>query len=128
MFNYAQAIEDVRIEALANGLPIIANSDSIDVDPNIEERYLRRIIDKAMAFAYDKRRGTNSTKTYPFSKFENEADVYHNTIVNMAYTALTRRGSEGQTSHSENGITRVYTFSGLYLLSDIAQITELAGI
>lgn len=128
MFNYEAAILDVKMEALANGLPIIANPDAIDDLPDIEYKYLRRVIDKAMDFAYNKRRGTNSTTAYPFSAFEKEANQFYSTIVNMAYTALTRRGSEGQSAHSENGISRTYTFSGLYLLSDVANITELAGV
>lgn len=50
-------------------------------------------------------------RLYPFDNDKTEDDIpakYHTTQVNIANFLLGKRGAEGETKHSENGIERAY--------------------
>lgn len=52
--------------------------------------------------AVNERRGFTPTETTPYEI------KYKSLIVKLAYYALTKIGAEGETTHQENGIYRVY--------------------
>ena len=53
-------------------------------------------------------------------------EKYSNLIVKMALYSLTKIGAEGETSHKENGIDRVYANSGDYgdLLNEVIPLIK----
>lgn len=62
---------------------------------------------------------------YPFDETKTEVpDKYAHTQVDAAVYLLNKRGAEGQTSHSENGISRNYENADLpaSLLRDIVPV------
>lgn len=69
------------------------------------------------------------TQAYPFRDDSSDLTVpekYHAIQVEIAAYMLNKRGAEGQTSHSENGISRAYE-SGDIPPSLLRRITPMAG-
>ena len=66
--------------------------------------------DEATVFAYlNIARSKICRKAYPFTDAEmNVPPKYEYTQVEIAVYLLNKRGAEGETSHSENGISRTY--------------------
>lgn len=54
-------------------------------------------------------------------------DKYKNLIVRLAICAIAKYGAEGQTSHSENGISRSYDGGSTYPKALLQEIVPLAG-
>lgn len=124
MIDYTKLIEKLDFECRVNGLQPINNE--VENTAENREKILQWQLEKATNFVYLKRKGADID--YNFTAFESEVSEYESIIVNMAYTAITRIGSEGQTMSGENGVTRQYESSGMYLLSDIKQIKVRAGV
>ena len=62
------------------------------------------------------------SRRYPFGGFPTDLDSrYHDLQVRIAVYLYNKRGAEGQTSHSENGISRTYESADIpeSLLRDI---------
>ena len=58
-------------------------------------------------------------KLYPFDPNKNTVpERYYENVVNLALYRYNKQGAEGQTSHSENGVSRTYQ-SEAEILSDI---------
>lgn len=69
--------------------------------------------------AVNERRRFEATPSIPFET------KYQRLIVNLALSNITKYGAEGETAHSENGITREYDSSG-YPKELLNQIVPLA--
>lgn len=54
-------------------------------------------------------------------------EKYNSLIVRLAICAIAKYGAEGQTSHSENGISRGYDGGSTYPKSLLQEIVPLAG-
>lgn len=122
--DFEKMLKELQQMCIFNELTII-NNQGIEI--NTEENktaYLMSKLQNASLFAYRKHKGLSKYYTYEMFLSENE---YSDIIVNMAYTSLTRIGSEGETMQTANGISRQYESSGLYLLSDLKQIIPKAG-
>ena len=61
----------------------------------------------------------NPTEEKPYDK------KYEDLIVPLAISSFAKIGAEGQTVHSENGITRHYTSGGDYPKDELAKIIPL---
>ena len=67
-------------------------------------------------------------KAYPYESDKVEVPTkYHYLQVEIAAYMLNKRGAEGQTSHTENGITRQYE-SGDVPASMLRSITPFCGV
>lgn len=54
-------------------------------------------------------KGVVISKAYPYGKGTEEVPApYHTTQVEIAAYLLNKRGAEGETAHSENGVSRSY--------------------
>lgn len=68
------------------------------------------------------------TKAYPYGNGEEELPAkYEGVMLEIAQYMLNKRGAEGETSHSENGIQRVYE-DGDIPPTLLRRITPLAGV
>lgn len=85
----------------------ISNDDAVD-----------EIID-AIA-AVNERRRFEPTEAEPYET------KYNGLIVRMALCAISKYGAEGQTSHSENGVSRSYDGGSTYPKSMLQEIVPLA--
>lgn len=85
----------------------ISNDDAVD-----------EIID-AIA-AVNERRRFEPTENEPYET------KYNGLIVRMALCAISKYGAEGQTSHSENGVSRSYDGGSTYPKSMLQEIVPLA--
>lgn len=61
----------------------------------------------------------NPTEEKPYDK------KYEDLIIPLAISSFAKIGAEGQTVHSENGITRHYTSGGDYPKDELAKIIPL---
>lgn len=61
----------------------------------------------------------NATDEKPYDK------KYEDLIIPLAISSFAKIGAEGQTVHSENGITRHYTSGGDYPKEELAKIIPL---
>ena len=52
--------------------------------------------------------GVVLTHAYPYGGFEEVPAQYDNVQIEIAAYMLNKRGAEGETSHSENGVSRSY--------------------
>ena len=68
----------------------------------------------------NQRRRFESTPSIPFEK------QYASLIVKLALASITKYGAEGETSHSENGISRNYDNAGEYPEALLSRIVPLA--
>lgn len=67
-------------------------------------------------------------KAYPFHPEKRDVPIkYHNTQIEIALYLLNKRGAEGETAHSENGISRSYE-SATVPESMLAHITPYASV
>lgn len=80
---------------------------------------LKDEIERAISTINDCRRFT-PTKDKPYPQ------KYEKTIIPLCLCAFSKIGAEGQTSHSENGITRNYTNGGDYPQDMLDSIIPLA--
>lgn len=71
-------------------------------------------------FAVNNRRRFEATPSTPFE------EQYEYLIVELALASITKMGAEGQTSHSENGISRNYDSAGNYPEALLSMIVPLA--
>lgn len=68
------------------------------------------------------------TKAYPYGSGEEEVPAkYEGVMLEIAQYMLNKRGAEGETSHSENGIQRVYE-DGDIPPTLLRRITPLVGV
>lgn len=70
------------------------------------------------------------SRAYPFDSDDSTRQVpmkYQGVQVEIAAYMLNKRGAEGETAHSENGITRSYE-SGDVPASLLRRITPMAGV
>ncbi len=73
-------------------------------------------------------RGVVLRKLYPFGDgTENIPSCYHTTQVEIAAYMLNKRGAEGETSRTENGVTCVYE-DGDIPPTLLRRITPMAGV
>ena len=71
-------------------------------------------------FAVNERRRFDATPENPFEA------KYESLIVKLAFASITKYGAEGESSHSENGITRKYDNAGEYPEALLSRIVPLA--
>lgn len=83
--------------------------------PNFSEEKIANEIDKARN-AINLRRRFTPTEDIPV-----EPQYYH-VLIQLTIEALSKIGAEGQTSHSENGVGRVYDNASLYSQSTLGMI------
>ena len=68
------------------------------------------------------------TKAYPYGTGEEEVPTpYHTVQVEIAAYMLNKRGAEGETAHSENGVSRSYE-DGDIPPTLLRRITPMAGV
>lgn len=109
--DYSKLIKDMQ-EALkrkveSRGIDYISEADLIDE------------ISDAIA-AVNERRRFEPTSSIPFEA------KYSSLIVKLALASITKYGAEGETSHSENGISRTYDNSSEYPESLLSRVIPLA--
>ena len=71
-------------------------------------------------FAVNERRRFEATPSNPFET------KYESLIVKLALASITKFGAEGETLHSENGISRHYDSAGNYPEALLSRIVPLA--
>ena len=71
-------------------------------------------------FAVNERRRFDATPEKPFEP------KYESLIVKLAFASMTKYGAEGESSHSENGISREYDNAGEYPEALLSRIVPLA--
>lgn len=96
------------IDTLTNDLRIILQARGLNVTNSNEDSVLLKYeIERAIA-EINRCRRFKPTKDKPY-------DVkYEDLIIPLCLYSFSKIGAEGQTSHSENGITRNYTTGGDY--------------
>lgn len=99
--------ENLRIKCENRGLTYVTEDD-------ITEEI------KLAIFAVNNRRRFDATPSTPF-----EAQ-YEHIIVQLALASITKMGAEGETAHSENGISRSYDSAGNYPEALLSMIVPLA--
>ena len=73
-------------------------------------------------------------KRYPFGysaeQAEKALDTYSDIVMDISIYLYNKRGAEGQTSHSENGISRGYEKAGIpdSFVVDIVPIAKIRGM
>ena len=73
-------------------------------------------------------KGVVVSKAYPFGTGEEEIPTpYHTVHVEIAAYMLNKRGAEGETAHSENGVSRSYE-DGDIPPTLLRRITPMAGV
>jgi hypothetical protein len=73
-------------------------------------------------------KGVVISKVYPYGTGEEEIPApYHTVQVEIAAYMLNKRGAEGETAHSENGVSRSYE-DGDIPPSLLRRITPMAGV
>lgn len=128
MIDYNKILDDLKLMVDANGLVVINDQQLVIKDETIKDRFMLYKIKQATSRAYIQRLGMNSVTKFTFTDFEKEADRFSYIITHMAYISMTRIGTEGQRGDSEGGKSRQYEDGGIYLLSDLRQITPLPGM
>lgn len=90
--------------------------------PEADEIDLQIELDMACMTIYNRRCGV----------YDGQSDVepqYRGLQLEMAVASYNKRGAEGQTSHSENGVSRVYSGAGQYPATLLNQIIpKLRGV
>lgn len=89
------------------------------LDLMVSEEDLIDEIDDAI-FAVNERRRFEATPENPFEA------KYESLIVKLALASITKYGAEGESSHSENGISRKYDNAGEYPEALLSRIVPLA--
>lgn len=89
------------------------------LDTMVSEEDLIDEIDDAI-FAVNERRRFEATPENPFEA------KYESLIVKLALASITKYGAEGESSHSENGISRKYDNAGEYPEALLSRIVPLA--
>ncbi len=92
----------------------VARGFNIDNDTAVDE-----VLD-AISAVNERRRFVPTEETL----FE---EKYNSLIVRLAICAISKYGAEGQTSHSENGISRGYDGGSTYPKALLQEIVPLAG-
>jgi len=81
----------------------------LGITDNSEDTLLSLMIEKAESAILNRR--------YPFGYTDKERDTalsrYSDVVLDIAVYLYNKRGAEGQTSHSENGINRSYESAGI---------------
>ena len=73
-------------------------------------------------------KGVVISKAYPYGKGAEEVPApYHTTQVEIAAYLLNKRGAEGETAHSENGVSRSYE-DGDIPPTLLRRITPMVGV
>lgn len=73
-------------------------------------------------------KGVVISKAYPYGTGTEEVPApYHTVQVEIAAYLLNKRGAEGETAHSENGVSRSYE-NGDIPSSLLRRITPMAGV
>jgi hypothetical protein len=73
-------------------------------------------------------KGVVISKAYPYGTGTEEVPApYHTTQVEIAAYMLNKRGAEGETAHSENGVSRSYE-DGAIPATLLRRITPMAGV
>ena len=85
----------------------------------VDEDDIREEIYEAID-AVNTRRRFEASKLVPFET------KYSSLIVKLALSSITKYGAEGETAHSENGISRTYDNSSEYPESLLSRVTPLA--
>lgn len=75
---------------------------------------------RSAIFALNERRRFDATPSIPFEP------KYETLIVRLALASITKYGAEGETGHSENGISRSYDTAGQYPEALMSMIIPLA--
>ena len=89
------------------------------LDSLVDENDLIDEINDAI-FAVNERRRFDATPEIPFEP------KYESLIVKLAFASITKYGAEGESSHSENGISRKYDNAGEYPEALLSRIVPLA--
>lgn len=101
--------------SLINKLKIVLSARNLD---GFDDIYLQYELDRAIGEINRCRRFTPDKKNKYDAKYEY-------LIIPMVIAAISKIGAEGQTSHSENGVTRGYGSAGDYPNELLRQIVPL---
>ena len=101
-----ELVEKLRVKCEARGLSFDNTTYQDEIETAIS--------------AVNERRGFTPTSDILYEP------KYSNLIVKMALYSLTKMGAEGETTHKENGIDRVYSNSGDYgdLLNEVVPLVK----
>lgn len=105
----ARMVGSLKRKLKSRGLEFLAQNDNDLVDE----------INDAI-FAANERRRFDATPENPFEA------KYESLIVKLAFSSMTKYGAEGESSHSENGISREYDNAGEYPEALLSRIVPLA--
>lgn len=108
-------MDDATSNTLLSRLTTVLTAKGLDTFTN---DYLQYEIDRAIGEINRCRRFTPTAKI----KYDNK---YEYLIIPMVVAAIAKNGAEGQTSHSENGVSRTYGSSDDYPKDLISQIIPL---
>lgn len=108
------------VKTLASQLRSILKSRGFNVTDSFDdsttlEYEIQRAIDKV-----------NECRRFTPTKDKLYPEKYETTIISLSVCAFSKIGAEGQTSHSENGVTRNYTSGGDYPQDILNGIIPLA--
>jgi hypothetical protein len=92
----------------------------IRITENVSNRELEDILESAKAVILSRR--------FPFGDYPEDIEPRYNDLqIRIAVEMFAKRGAEGETSHSENGISRTYASSNVS--EDLLrEITPKAGV
>lgn len=87
-----------------------------------------QITDGDAAFLLETAKSAINARRYPFGDVPEELERrYENLQIRIAVELYNKQGAEGETSHSENGISRAY--SSAWISEELlSEITPKAGI
>lgn len=103
-----------RLNALRQRLPVD------DMDNSITDNHLLSALDSAKYIIFEER--------FPFHEHPEDVESrYHGLQIRIALEIFNKEGAEGQTSHSENGISRTYSSADISL-ELLDKITPLCGV
>jgi len=108
-------MDDGISNSLLSNLKIVLTARNID---GFGDEYLQYEIDRAISEINRCRRFTPDKKNKYDSKYEY-------LIIPMVVASISKVGAEGQTSHSENGVSRGYGSSGDYPRELLQEIIPL---
>jgi hypothetical protein len=83
--------------------------------------------DTAVDEIMDAIRAVNERRRFKPTETELFEEKYDSLIVRLSICAIAKYGAEGQTSHSENGISRGYDGGSTYPKALLQEIVPLAG-
>lgn len=119
-------IVDTDNQALVLNYPII-NTLAAKLKRKVEARGINYVADDDIIDEIKSAIDTiNGVRRYVPTQEKIVEQQYYSLIIELAISAISKYGAEGQTSHSENGISRSYENGSVYPKSLLSKIVPLA--